>query len=136
MPHMALRANAGRIRDGCLMRIVARSTGQPALRFQETRGLPETISLADNLKFVVMASVRSVIEILAVIAQSLPRLVGENTPVELHDGARQFGAGGFEMALHTHVKLPLGSQARRVDNCVANVRQRPVLPDSLGMFGA
>jgi hypothetical protein len=133
---VAVRTNAVGIRHGSLVGIVACGAGKSSMRFQKAGGLPETIRLADDFEFVVVARVRGVIEVLNVIAQRLTRMIRKNAAVELHDAARQFGAGGFEMALHAYVHLQIGREARRVNNGAANIVRGPALPHSFGVRGA
>ena len=130
---VAGRAGAVRVGGGGLVGIVASGAGQTPLRFQEAHRLPQPIDLADHFELVVMAGVGRVIEILVVVAQRLAWLIREDAAVEFPDRGGQFGAGGFEMALHADFELAIRGEARRVDDGVTNIGRRFALQDRLGM---
>jgi len=69
---------------------------------------------------VVVTGVGGMIEILVIVGKRLSWLIGEDTAVEFPDGTSNWGAGGFEVALHADFELEVGGESCRVDDRAAN----------------
>src|SRR5437763_4905523 len=120
---MALFANrvvvrGGRRSAGDIVRVVACGAAQflitaPTRALYEALRLPQPVRALCDFK-TILHSARPV-ELHAEIAQRLPWYVREWRSVKPADGVRKVEAGRLEVALHTHLKLPIGREEIRTD---------------------
>ena len=74
--------------------------------------MAEAIRGGGNFKFAVMTSAGGVVEMELMIGKRLAWLVGKGTTIVPLNGAGQFEAGGFQMALHAYFHLTFGTEMR------------------------
>ena len=121
---MTLQADTGIVPDGLFaarnpMRIVTSGAFQFSAAFQETARLPQTVEGAYRLEFAFVPGAGGVIERDCEVYQWLAGNVREGGTVEALEHRWDAAAGGFEVALHTHLHPSLGSQLCRIHDASA-----------------
>src|ERR1017187_8554864 len=96
------------------MRIVTSGAFHFSAALEETARLPQPVNRAYRLEFAFVPGARRVVERDREIYRGLSRHIRERAPVESLERRRDAPAGGFEVALHTHLHPPLGTQLRRI----------------------
>src|ERR1039457_6439960 len=100
------------------MRIVTSGAFQFSAALEETARLPQPVNRAYRLEFAFVPGARRVVERDREIYQGLSRHIRERAPVESLERRRDAPAGGFEVALHTHLR----------DRGIAGNRSPPEVP--------
>src|SRR5690606_1467612 len=117
---VAAGADLDVMRDGGLtarnvVRVMARGAGHRGAL--EAGRLAEPVRrAADDLELVLTSAARCVIEVNEIVAEGRSGHVGERRPIEAADLEWQRTAGRFEVALETHLDLPIAPEPGRIDD--------------------